>query len=134
MSVKPEDFLDLSNNLLQLNNADEISIRCSIKNSYYSAYHKVRSILTDPVPNYANMGTHEKLTYYLAEEAHRYERTIDRKSLRRLSIYLRQMKAERHIADYELDVDLPIQRAQHQLGQANTVMNLCTSISSDKAA
>jgi len=133
MAITGSDFIVQAEKVLNAD-SEEISIRCSIKNSYYGAYHRVRSILSQPIVEYSGMGSHRSFIEYLGQEAYRYEKKIQRKTLRILSLRLGQLKSERHKADYELDLNLKTEHAEQQLDLAKKVINTCSDIEQSEVA
>jgi uncharacterized protein (UPF0332 family) len=133
MAVTPFNIYEYSQSLLK-SNTSEIELRASVKNAYYSAFHEVRSVLISPIPVYSGMGSHIGFTTYLDEEAFRHEPDVDKKTFKRLAIILNRMKSERHLADYSLEDDLPIERATLCATNATTIFKLCLSIKQARAA
>lgn len=127
MTVTATDFITQAEKTL-LADKNEISIRCSVKNSYYGAYHRVRSILECPIPEYIGMGVHRGFTEYLTSEAHRHEKNIPKIQLRKFAIVLAQLKAERHKADYDLDSNLSSEHGTIQLETAKKLMIDCDNL------
>ncbi|MDN3390875.1 hypothetical protein [Pseudoalteromonas sp. APC 3691] len=132
MSVCANDFFSQAEYSLAHPNG-EISNRCSIKNSYYAAYHRVNEILSEEPIQYKGTGTHQSFIEYLDGEAYKYE-TIEKVKLRRLAIYLKQLKVSRTQSDYILDDDITIGDAKTQLGLSTNLFKLCDEIESQKVA
>lgn len=49
-------------------------------------------------------GSHEALTIYLTSKDADSSETVDQQTRKRLSVMLTNMKTQRHIADYQLDI------------------------------
>lgn len=121
MTVIATDFIEQAKKVLKADE-HEISIRCSIKNSYYAAYHHIHSILKSPIPRYMGMGAHQGFITYLSDEAYRFEKDIPKIKLRKFGIILGQLKAQRHKADYDLECTLSQEHAQIQLTSAQKII------------
>lgn len=133
MSVCANDFFSQAKNSLDCH-IGEISNRCSIKNSYYAAYYRVKELLTVDAIQYKNTGMHQSFIDYLMTDAHRYESNIEKMKLRRLGIYLSNLKSSRTQADYVLDEDISLNEAMVQMGISQNLFDLCKKIESERAA
>ena len=77
---------------------------------------------------------HKSFIEYLEGEAHNYEPDIAKKSLKRLSMMLNQLRNARAQADYELDDDISEGDAQMYLDASARVFSLCKEIDEEKVA
>lgn len=133
MSVCANDFFSQAQNSLDFH-IGEISNRCSIKNSYYAAYYRVKEVLTEKPISYSDTGMHQALIDYLMTDAHRYETNIERVSLKRMGIYLSNLKNSRTQADYFLDENISLDEAKVQMGLSKNLFDLCGKIEAERAA
>lgn len=123
MSVEPGDFLKISKDLMA--NDDEISHRVAASRAYYCAYHKTHATITGPIPNYA-CGSHEALTEYLISSDADNSEKLDKKTRTQLSFMLKNMKTQRHMADYQLAVCFTKQQAETVIKMTEKLVNMCS--------
>lgn len=121
MPVQPSDFLKISKDLV--GNKDEISHRGAASRAYYCAYHKTCKTIAGPMPKY-NCGSHEALTIYLTSKDADSSETIDQQTRKRLSIMLTNMKTQRHIADYQLDIAFTKNQAESVIGMTERLISM----------
>lgn len=131
MAVSAEDFLNFSKDLHK-ENRSEIEIRGSVRTAYYSAFHKSHEILTHEVPDDLKGGTHIRFIEYLELKAHAIEKDITQRSLDRLGIKLRQLKANRVIADYHMQEDVSEEDSLRQIKLVESTFDLCNYIIENK--
>jgi uncharacterized protein (UPF0332 family) len=133
MSVYSKDFLNKAEQS-RLDEEQEISLRCSIRNAYYAAYHRAHELLNNEPVVYGNCGVHQSFIAYLGEEAHRHEENLERNALKRLALKLGQMKAARVVADYDLEDTVNKDLADIILKQSRSFFELCDVLSNENAA
>ncbi len=105
--VNHNDFINFAESLLSSN--DDIAIRTATSRAYYGMYHFAMNLVNNNVPIYDSKkvrgGVHERLTYYLANEAAE-EEDLDPVKLQKIAIKLKIAKRHRVVADYKLDLHL----------------------------
>ncbi|MCX7097687.1 MAG: hypothetical protein NTV43_07245 [Methylococcales bacterium] len=111
MSVSHSDFYTAAEALLNNSNSTEIDFRNLISRSYYAVFHLSREISANfatPIDEaaYQKLGSHEKVIS-------KFEKHSD-KRFQALAILIRQRKAKRTKADYDIHLDIKRQEtAQH---------------------
>lgn len=107
MAVSSSDIKGFADNITAV---DEVSARIAVGRYYYSAFHSIKELFPN-IPSYSNMGSHESMIHYLAEEAHRVEK-LPQNLLKKLSYKLNSMKVRRVNADYKINDDFQISLAR----------------------
>ncbi|HHF2889579.1 TPA: hypothetical protein ACPJZ3_001631 [Vibrio diabolicus] len=100
MPISPEELLSFAEQIHNQDKKCEVHIRSAISRYYYAMYHKVKSILKQEPRSYTN-SDHENLIRYLQNDA-RNDEDHDFRELVLLGDALRQERARRNLADYEL--------------------------------
>lgn len=126
MSVKPEDFLTMAEQLSE-NGPSAMEIRCAISRSYYSMYHKALSTIDSEPIRYTSKGCHAGLIEYLQTDAKNRE-TIEFLQLKRLSFMLNDQKKKRITADYFLEDELTERHASESVISARKFKELCDKL------
>ncbi|EHH1259593.1 TPA: HEPN domain-containing protein [Vibrio alginolyticus] len=131
MSVKPEDFLQESKSIFS-NASTEIQYRCAISRSYYAMYHKVLSILDQPPRSYPRLGDHASLIEYLKSDAE-LDESLPFNKLKGLSYMLRQERAKRNEADYDLEDNVSKEEAAESIATAKRCVARCDELKPDSS-
>lgn len=109
MKVCPEVLLELSEKLLthveQNKNLEEAYLRASASRAYYAAFHKSTELAAYcPVPEKWSGGMHSQLICQLSEAPYvSFPSKKIAKDIRRVGMWLNQIRDARTNADYKLD-------------------------------
>lgn len=95
MSILGRDFIDAAEKCLD--DSFESANRSAISRAYYGFYHEVCNLLTCCPPT-----THEGVIRYLLEDHRRKLEPFEIIDLTQLGTLLKQQKAKRKLADYDL--------------------------------
>lgn len=113
MSVTAEDFKNFADALV--NSEHEIDLRNYISRSYYHAFHVIRPFSeTLPVPPTlpVKIGSHEFVIKVLSGQPSTNPKVL---KLRSLSYLLAKVRANRNIADYDINDSINVQQHQDDL-------------------
>lgn len=127
MSVTGSDFLTFVTDI-QSTASTEIEFRNIMSRSYYSMYHSALEILKEEPPTYAGQGSHASLSTYLESNDVKTLEKHDPRSLKALSYILKQYKAKRCIADYELHETITQANATESLEAAKKFNAKCADL------
>lgn len=128
MSVCGQDFYDFASKALTF--GDEIAYRNTIARSYYAMYHEVLGTL-EHCPAFSS-GVHSSLIAYLSSA--KTQEKFEVMKLRALAAMLKQQKAKRCIADYELSDDVTEVDAQESLFFARKLFDKCLEMKNVRAS
>ena len=122
---------DIKNFADSLCTTDEVTARAAVGRYYYAAYHAIMELFP-VIPNYSNMGSHESIIHYLAEDAHRLEK-LPKRTMLRLSLKLNAMKARRVAADYKIGDEFQPSMAAIMKNEVESFFSIYSEISTDIA-
>lgn len=122
MSVTPEDFIRLADELIQ--DACPIKIRTAVCRGYYGAYHAAKNFHAQlPTPGMVLTagGVHEELIQRLENPS--FPRADTRWWLSKsLGLMLRRVRGARTHADYQLDKPFVRDKAETSIEEAKTIV------------
>lgn len=118
MTVTPEDLLQLAKRLLS-DEGPEVAFRSATSRAYYAAFHSARERADELCPTVDRAevrgGSHEVIV-------HRYIKRNDM-AARSIAYQLRDLKAKRELADYELRMPWSIAESKTHVASAEKLIN-----------
>lgn len=120
-TTSPLDLIDFARSCLLL--GSEVAYRSAISRGYYGMYHQVRESLDSPPCVFSN--PHVALINYLANADKEPDERMSVRDRKRLALLLRQERANRNRADYELCARINKAQAESTIIAAERVVNLC---------
>lgn len=128
MPVCGQDFYDFASKAIKF--GDEIAYRNTIARSYYAMYHEVLGTL-EHCPVFSS-SVHSGLISYL--NTSKTQEAFEVIKLRSLAAILKQQKAKRCIADYELSEDVTESDAIESLLFAQKLFDKCLEMKTTRAS
>ncbi len=128
MPVCGQDFYDFATKAITF--GDEIAYRNTIARSYYAMYHEVLGTL-EHCPTFSSSG-HSGLIDYL--NSSKTKEAFEVMKLRSLAAILRQQKAKRCIADYQLSEEVTESDAKESLLFSQKLFDKCFEMRSSRGS
>ncbi|HBT3131839.1 TPA: hypothetical protein MBF18_003556 [Klebsiella pneumoniae] len=126
MSIHGRDFLTASKSCVD--SQCESGYRGAISRSYYALYHEICATLRMCPPT-----THEGVVLYLTTDARRKDEPYEFMSLVQLGAVLKQQKAKRKMADYELSQSITELEAKASISVVDKMITKIDTMRSNAA-